>query len=645
MIERELGIGGRDRSVKHRLDVACALVHALVSQAPGDRSTGMEELALLEELTLPIAVFDAAGRAPVLTNAAWRASLGARGEAALGPHVDEAIRTGATAHLPELALAPDGPPACCAATLRPLRNRAGATTSVIVLCAMITDEVVARELAVSADALVCGGPRSRGPDYVNRAWRAYTGAPAEPADTHAWQDVLSAGDLARCMQAVRKTARGGSPELEVQMRRADGAARWHRIRFVSAAAQPRWFGIATDIDDARIEAERAESLAREHRALADAERASRLRDQFLAAVSHELRAPLSALLLWEKVLRDETADAALRAQALEAIHQSAVAQSRLVNDLLDISRAINGKLHLDLRPLDIERVLREALEALAPAARAKQISLEHRGTWTATEIQGDGARLRQVLDNLLGNAVKFTGPGGRITVEIARGDRAISIDIEDNGRGIAPESLPHLFEPFTQLDDSLTRVTGGLGLGLSIAKQIVMLHHGELTARSAGPGRGATFTVRLPIHARRSRTQTDDLPHRPTLAGQIRILVIDDDRRVRSALALLLEGAGAVVDTAESAESARARIARRPPDVLVCDIAMPDEDGHTFIRGLRASGQAFPAIALTAHAMEADARRALAAGFDLHLAKPVDFERLVEKIDALVAARRASARP
>jgi CheY-like chemotaxis protein/anti-sigma regulatory factor (Ser/Thr protein kinase) len=317
-----------------------------------------------------------------------------------------------------------------------------------------------------------------------------------------------------------------------------------------------------------------------------------------------------------------------------------------VDDLLDVSRAISGKLHVDLSPLDPERVLRAALEAIAPAARAKQIVLDRRGAQVVAELQADEARLRQVLDNLLANAVKFTEPGGRITVAVARRDRTIAIDIEDSGRGIAPERLPHLFEPFSQLEDPLVHLNDGLGLGLAIAMQLVVLHHGELTAASAGLGRGATFTLRLPIaDERRARAPSEVTARRSMLAG-IRLLVVDDELRVRDALALLLERAGAVVDKAESAEAARARIEHHAPDALVCDIAMPGEDGNSFIRGLRASGRAIPAIALSAHAMEADAVRARAAGFDLHVAKPIDFERLVQNIgDLITDRRRARPRP
>jgi signal transduction histidine kinase/ActR/RegA family two-component response regulator len=644
VIERDLGSDGATATTERRLEVACALVQALIAPPASGRSAGRDEaLALFEELTLPAAVFDAAP-APRLANAAWRALLGESSGAFPRAHVDAVIRTGAVTHLAELELALGGRPVHCAATLRPLRDDDGAVVGVIVLCLLTTDEVIARELAVSADALVWGGPVSQGPDYFNGAWRAYTRAARRSARRGTWQDAIHPDDRPRCVQALAEAGgRGGAAEVEARVRRGDGDYRWHRIRFVVSPAA-RWYAAATDIEAERAEAARAEALAREHAARAEAEQSSRLKDQFLAAVSHELRAPLTTMLLWERVLRDETASAALQAQALDAIHQSALTQSRLVDDLLDVSRAISGKLHVDLRPLDIELVLRAALEAVAPAALAKQIVLDRRGPRVAVEVEADEARLRQVLGNLLANAVKFTDPGGRVTVAVARQERSIAISIEDSGRGIAPDFLPHVFEPFSQTADASNRTNHGLGLGLAIAKQIVALHHGELTAASAGPGRGATFTLQLPVaDEQRARPPPGRTARRPMLA-HIRVLVVDDDLRVRDALALLLDRAGAVVDTADSAETARIRIALQAPEVLVCDIAMPGEDGNSFIRSLRASGRDLPAIALTAYAMASDVERSLEAGFDLHVAKPIDFESLVESIGALVTAHRADAR-
>jgi signal transduction histidine kinase/CheY-like chemotaxis protein len=623
---------------ERRLEVACRLADALIGIEPECRRR--DALELVEDSELPTAVLDVASRTPRLVNAAWRALFGARDAYAVIAGVDEVGRTGIAIHHPEIALALDGRPAHGAATLRPSRDELGVTTSVIVVCVDITDEVLARQLAVDADALVWSGPCVGDPDYFNRRWSAYA------EHRSGWRDAIHPGDVAKCDKALGWAVHErGSTDIEARLRRAGGEYRWHRVRFATASPGSRWFATAIDIHDVRTAAaERSDLLARERAARADAERANRLKDQFLAALSHELRAPLTAMLLWEGILRNDSADAELRSKALDAIQHSAQVQSRVVGDLLDVSRAVAGKLHVDLRPIEIEPLVRGALDAIEPTALAKQVVLARRGTLDGGVILGDAVRLRQVLVNLLANAVRFTDPGGRVTVGVARRGRAIAIEVEDNGHGVAPEFLLRMFEPFSQADDSSTPGDGGLGLGLAIARQLVELHRGTISASSGGAGRGTTVTVLLPGPATRLPTTPSYRAAGTTSLGRARVLVIDDDPRVREALALLLDRAGAVVDTADSAEMARVRIGDCAPDALVCDIAMPGEDGYSFIRGLRASGGDIAAIALTAHATEADVGCALAAGFDRHLAKPIEFERLVANIDELVVARRARSR-
>lgn len=618
---------------ERRLDIACRLTDALIGIGPAPRRR--EVLDIVEEWELPTAVLDVANRAPRLANAAWRALFGTRDAYAVIAGIDEVSRTGVATHLAELALEREGRPVYCAATLRPSRDELGATTSVIVACTDITDEVVARQLAVHADALVWSAPCDGHADYVNLRWSTYTNRGPD------WQDAIHPGDVAKCTSALIWVVRErGSIDIEARLRRADGEYRWHAVRFAVASSGSRWFGTAIDIHGAHhAAAERNELLARERAARADAERANRLKDQFLAAVSHELRAPLTAMVLWGGILRDDSVDPELRAKAHDAIQQSAAVQSRVVGDLLDVARAVAGKLHIDIRTVDVEQLVRGALDAITPAALAKQIVLDRRGTRAGGELPGDEVRLRQVLVNLLANAVKFSEPGGRVTVGVSRRARSVAIEIEDEGRGIAPEFLPHLFEPFNQADDALQHGEGGLELGLAIAKQLVELHRGTIAASSAGPGHGTTLTVVLPAAASRRATPPSHRVARAPDLDRARVLVIDDDPRVREALAVLLDRAGAVVDTADSAAMARARIADCPPDALVCDIAMPVEDGYSFIRGLRGSGGNVAAIALTAHATESDVSRSLAAGFDRHLAKPVEFERLVANIAELVGAR------
>jgi PAS domain-containing protein len=295
MIERDLDIDGEATSVERRLDVACALVRALIVRPASDRPVERAEaLALFEELTLPAAVFDVERGSP-LANGAWRALLGSHRGAFPSAHLDEVIRTGAMLHLPELALELDGCSAHCSVTLRPIRDGTGATTGVIVLCALITDEVIARELAVSADALVWGGPAAGGPDYFNGAWGTYTRDARRFARLYAWKDTIHPDDRSSCLQAFDEAIdRGRMAEVEVRMCRADGQYRWHRIRFAITPAS-RWYAIATDIEDARVAAECVALLARERAARADTEQVNRLKDQHLAALSHELSAALQAI--------------------------------------------------------------------------------------------------------------------------------------------------------------------------------------------------------------------------------------------------------------------------------------------------------------------------------------------------------------
>lgn len=289
MIERDLGIDGPAVAVERRLKVACALVHALIARPASERpDERAESLALFEDLTLPAAVFGL-GPAPRLTNGAWRALLGGRGGTFPGVYLDEVIRTGAMLHIAEVAVELADGSAFCAATLRPIRDGESATTGVIAVCTLITDEVVARELEVSADVLVWGGPVSGDPDYFNGAWGAYTRDARRFARLYPWKDAIHADDRASCVQALGSAAGGGAAaEVEARVRRADGEYRRHRIRFVRAPGA-RWYAVATDIEAARAEAERAEVLAGERAARADAEQASRLKDQLLAAVSRELR--------------------------------------------------------------------------------------------------------------------------------------------------------------------------------------------------------------------------------------------------------------------------------------------------------------------------------------------------------------------
>ncbi len=380
-----------------------------------------------------------------------------------------------------------------------------------------------------------------------------------------------------------------------------------------------------------VVAEAIAGAADDRQALDEVRRANRMKDQFIATVSHELRGPVTTLLLWEKVLRNAKLGDELHARALAAIHASAIAQARVVGDLLDVARAIGGKLAIDLRPVDLERSIGDAIDAIGPDARLREVTIERTPAVGMMLIEGDAQRLRQILDNLLSNAVNGSRIGGRVTISVTRHPTTIAIEISDNGHGIDPEFLPHVFEPFSQPTDAADRPVGGLGLGLAIASQLAALHHGSLTAASPGRGRGATFVLGLPL-ASTSHEQARTASRNQTLE-RVRILVVDDDLRVLDALALLFGQLGAIVETAESTAAARAKLAAARPDVIVSDIAMPGEDGYAMIRTAREMpGARIPAIALTAYATATDAARAIEAGFDVHLAKPIDFEVLVASI-------------
>jgi signal transduction histidine kinase/CheY-like chemotaxis protein len=370
-------------------------------------------------------------------------------------------------------------------------------------------------------------------------------------------------------------------------------------------------------------------LERERRALEEARRANHLRDRFLAMVAHELKSPMATVLLWERVLRDPGVDATLRAQALDAIHDAAAGQAVLVEDLLDVSRAINGKLHIERRPTDIGPALAQAIANVQPDAEARDVEIALELGDDVDEVFGDPRRLRQIFDNLLSNAIKCTS-GGRVSVVARRDADTITIEVSDTGSGISADFLPHVFDAFRQSDDRLGR---GLGLGLAITRELVELHGGTITAASDGIGAGATFAMKLPRLG--VPVATSGLH---ALAG-VRVLLVDDDAQLLGALQVLLAAAGAVVQTALSAAAARRILERRETDIVVSDLSTPGEDGLTFVKRLReepGSSRSLPTIAITALAMDGDRERALAAGFDRYITKPIDIEILICSIAELV---------
>jgi PAS domain S-box-containing protein len=379
----------------------------------------------------------------------------------------------------------------------------------------------------------------------------------------------------------------------------------------------------------------------------DAQDANRLKDEFLATVSHELRTPLTAILGWLHLLR--TGRPAQVARAIDTIERNALAQARIVDDVLDVSRIITGKLRLEIEPVNLADVLRSAVDTVRPAAEAKEIALITTLHPAAAETAGDSARLQQIAWNLLSNAIKFTPHGGRIEVRLEREGSDARVRVSDTGQGIRPDFLPHVFERFRQGDSSSTRTHGGLGLGLAIVRHLVELHGGSVTAESGGEGCGATFTITLPL-IRASASATPDPSAATSVGGSlrlegVRVLVVDDDADARDFTSALLEQHGAQVTSSPSARAARDLLEHTTPDVLVSDIGMPGEDGFALIGEVRALGAIrgfwIPAIALTAYAQAEDRNQALSAGYQVHLAKPVDPAALIASVAELVAIAAA----
>ena len=404
----------------------------------------------------------------------------------------------------------------------------------------------------------------------------------------------------------------------------------------------------------RLQEARGQLLQREQAARASAEDANRVKDQFLAVVSHELRTPLNAMLGWAEMLRRGTLEGALRDRACQAIYNSAQRQAQLIEDLLDVSRIASGKLRLERTVIDLRDVVRDALQIVQPGADVKRIQVTIEADPSITAIYGDGARLQQIVSNLLSNAVKFTPEGGSIHTRLHRAADTIELIVSDTGQGISQDFLPSVFEPFRQADGSTTRVHSGLGLGLSIVRNLVEAHGGTVSAHSAGEGRGATFRVRFPvavcsesletIPADRARSQHDPTDAIESLDG-VSVLVVDDDEYSREVVAAHLQVRQASVLTAASAAHAMDVLQTHHVDVLIADIGMPEEDGYALIRRVRALSAprlaSIPAAALTAFARAEDRQQALQAGFQLHLAKPIDARSLVAAVASLRALKAA----
>ena len=503
-----------------------------------------------------------------------------------------------------------------------------------------------RGLAESVPVVVWAVGPSGAMRYCNNAWTAYSGLPFDPNGDVMDHRFIHPDDFEGAKATwVEARGQGTQWEHELRLLRHDGEYRWHLGRALPErdvnGGIAGWVVTATDIHERkRMDDLRAELLGHEQRAREQAEAANRAKDEFVATVSHELRAPLNAIMGWVQMLRRGGLDPERTAHALDTINKNAQLQCSLVEDLLDVSRIIAGKLSLETSPVSLRRVAESAVEGARPTAVAKLVTLETSLEHDGDEVLGDARRLQQAIGNLVANAVKFTPSGGTVRVELSGDDDTVSVTIRDTGIGIRPDLLPHVFDPFWQANSSTTRAYGGLGLGLAIVRHIAELHHGAVVAESAGPGAGTSLTLTLPAvrhPSEGSLRAATPLPHGPDLLG-LKVLLVDDEDDARELVFEFLRGLGAEVTPARSAEEAWAIFRDRRPDVVVTDIGMPEVSGRTLLRRIRSlpldSGGHTPAVAVTGFAAREDARASIAGGFQEHLSKPLDLDKL-----AVVLAR------
>jgi PAS domain S-box-containing protein len=486
--------------------------------------------------------------------------------------------------------------------------------------------------------------------WYNQRWYDYTGATPEEMEGSGWQSVHDPDMLPQVLERWRDSINTGEPfEMEFPLKGADGSFRSFLTRMIPLKDEHgrvlRWFGTNTDVEELR-------------QALRQAEDANRTKDEFLATLSHELRTPLTSILGWARMLSSGRLDEASAARALETIERNAKAQSQLIEDILDVSRVITGKLRLEVQPVNLVAVIESAINAVLPAADAKGIRLQRLLDTEASIVSGDPARLQQAIWNLLSNAIKFTPKDGRVQVKLERVNSHVEIIVTDDGQGVSHDILPHVFERFRQADSSMTRAHGGLGLGLAIVRHLVEMHGGTVRAESDGEGQGATFTIKLPLVLMRSfdvrrasdaervhPTESSDVPFDcpPELEG-LRLLVVDDEADTRTLLKAVLEQCGASVVAVASAGEALAALKESRPDVLISDLGMPGEDGYALIKKVRAlsaeDGGQTPSAALTAYARVEDRMKVLRAGFQIHIPKPVEPAELITVV-ANLAGRTA----
>lgn len=469
-------------------------------------------------------------------------------------------------------------------------------------------------------------------DYYNQRWFDYTGMTLEQTIGWGWEPVLHPDDVQKCIDVWSESVRTGNEyNIEYRFRRAsDGQYRWFLGRAIPLRNENgqivKWFGSSTDIHD--------QKTAREA-----AEQANRIKDEFLAVLSHELRTPLNPILGWAKILQKGNLDAKKAQVAFETIERNAKLQTQLIDDLLDISRILRGKLSLDEAPVNLATVIEAALETVRLAVEAKSIKIHTTKASEVGIVNGDAGRLQQVVWNLLSNAVKFTPSGGHIWVELNQVENYAQIQVKDSGKGINKEFIPYLFEHFRQEDSATTRKFGGLGLGLAIVRQLVELHGGTVKADSLGEGKGAIFSVEIPSSLAINTTEiAPEVNQLPSNLNGINILVVDDEVDSLELIAFILQQEGATTTTAASASAALESISKSTPDLIISDIGMPEIDGYELIKTVRASEKtkSIPAIALTAYASEVNQQQAISAGFQRHISKPIDTNIVVDMVVDLI---------
>ncbi|MDZ8261312.1 ATP-binding protein [Nostoc sp. ChiQUE01b] len=492
--------------------------------------------------------------------------------------------------------------------------------------------------------------------YLSQSWYDFTGQSEEMGLGFGWLNAVHPEDSIYAKNVFLEANRSCSAfRLEYRLRRKDG-----KYRSCIDAANP-WFGVdgqfkgyigsVIDISDRKVaEAERDRLLELEQAARTEAETANRIKDEFLAVLSHELRSPLNPILGWARLLQTREFEPIALKKAIATIERNAKLQAQLIEDLLDVSRILQGKLNLKMLPVNLVFVIEGGLETVRLAAEAKNIQIKTLLDASFGQVLGDSGRLQQVIWNLLSNAVKFTPEGGRIDIQLQRVDAQAQITVSDTGKGISPEFLPYVFEYFRQADGTTTRKFGGLGLGLAIVRHLIELHGGTIRAESLGEGQGAIFRVRLPL-IKKDLTPKQNIdvaalnPSPPTeiLAG-IQILVVDDDDDTRDFHTFVLEQAGAMVTAVTSAKEALQVLAESQLDMLLSDIGMPEIDGYMLMRQVKAlqanQAKQIPAIALTAYAGEINQQQALESGFQKHLSKPIEPDELVKAIATLIGRSR-----